>query len=54
MFDVFARKEVILSAGAVATPQLLMLSGIGPKKQLNKLKVLLKHDICKVADATYH
>lgn len=31
-----ARKEVIVSAGPIASPQLLMLSGIGPKKHLQK------------------
>ena len=34
-----ATKEVVLTAGAVGTPHLLMLSGIGPKEHLGKLKV---------------
>ncbi|XP_076324815.1 glucose dehydrogenase [FAD, quinone]-like [Tachypleus tridentatus] len=31
---VFARKEVVLCAGTVNSPQLLMLSGIGPRRHL--------------------
>jgi glucose dehydrogenase (acceptor) len=38
-FTVRARKEVILSAGAFSSPQLLMLSGIGPKMELNRIGV---------------
>jgi choline dehydrogenase len=39
-----ARKEVILSGGAFNTPQLLMLSGIGPAAQLSQFNISLVVD----------
>ena len=34
-----ASKEVVLSCGALRTPQLLLLSGIGPKSELSKFDI---------------
>lgn len=36
---VASKKEIIITAGPIASPQLLMLSGIGPKNTLNKLQI---------------
>ena len=38
-----ANKEIILSAGAIGSPQILQLSGVGPKEILKKSEVKLIH-----------
>ncbi|KAK8070749.1 GMC oxidoreductase [Apiospora hydei] len=45
-----AKKETILCAGAVDTPRLLLLSGIGPKKQLSDLGIPTVHDLPGVGE----
>lgn len=42
-YHAVASKEVILSAGAIASPQLLMVSGVGPQRQLRKHDIPVIH-----------
>lgn len=45
-----ACNEVLLSAGAFCSPQLLMLSGIGPEKELNKHSIAVKNNLPGVGE----
>ena len=44
-FTISARREVIVSAGAWHSPQLLMVSGIGPKATLDKFGIKVVKDL---------
>lgn len=45
LYTARARKEVILSAGTVSTPPILMHSGIGPKVHLKKMGIPVINDL---------
>jgi choline dehydrogenase len=45
-----ARREVILAGGAFNTPQLLKLSGIGPRAELDRLGIPCRHDLPGVGE----
>lgn len=48
--DVLAAREVILAAGAIGSPQLLLLSGVGPAQDLQRLGIRVVHDLPGVGE----
>ncbi len=40
-----ARREVILSAGVFGSPQLLLLSGVGPRGELERHRIPMRHEL---------
>ena len=48
--DARAAREVILSAGAIGSPQLLLLSGVGPRAEVEKHAIPLLHDLPGVGE----
>ncbi|KAE8443347.1 hypothetical protein EG329_001990 [Mollisiaceae sp. DMI_Dod_QoI] len=46
--DFYARHDVILSLGALNSPQLLMLSGIGPRRVLEKHGITVKVELPEI------
>lgn len=45
---IHARREVILCLGAFASPQVLMLSGVGPGEHLKEFGIEVRHDLVGV------
>ncbi len=45
-----ARREVVMAAGAVGTPQILQLSGIGPGALLHEMGIPVRHELPGVGE----
>ena len=49
-FEIFAEKEIILCAGAIGTPHLLQISGVGNPEHLKNIGVLTLHESKNVGE----
>ncbi|MGJ8686999.1 MAG: GMC family oxidoreductase [Spongiibacteraceae bacterium] len=47
---IVANNEVILSGGAINSPQLLLLSGVGPKEELDRHGIAQRHELPGVGE----
>ena len=45
VYEVRAQREVILAAGAIGSPYLMLHSGIGPAEELKALGIAVRHDL---------
>ncbi|MCY3879075.1 MAG: GMC family oxidoreductase N-terminal domain-containing protein [Rhodobacteraceae bacterium] len=45
LISVAAGREVIVTAGAIGSPKLMMLSGIGPAGELNRHSIQVRHEL---------
>ena len=48
--ELFCNKEVVLSAGAIESPRILLSSGIGNKKELEKEGITCHHNVSGVGE----
>ena len=48
--EIRARREIVLSSGAVGSPQLLQISGVGPAALLREIGVPVVHDLPAVGE----
>jgi len=48
--SILARREIVLSAGSIGSPQILMLSGVGPGADLQRLGIEVKNDLKGVGE----
>lgn len=48
--EIRARREIVLSSGAIGSPQLLQISGVGPAALLNEIGVPVVHDLPAVGE----